>query len=267
MRVWTRAVFDIETMQLLEADCCEYQGPVAQCKGAGTADAQRQQELGMQQQAFNSQMAQLSQLQSYMAPYMTAQGQGYTPQQYAAMQSQFLNQNAQQFQNAGEAVRAALLARGGGTGTAPISGDYTRGISSLMGAAAASQAQGLLGLQQQNAMQALQNKFNAASLLTNQAQIYSAPQSVAGSGASSALQSYIQAKNSGLMQQFMSGLGQGLGGGLSTGLTGGLGTALSGLGGISKGLGSISEYGSPSSGMGTGFMGSLASTPAVGGYG
>jgi hypothetical protein len=116
-----------------------------------------------------------------------------------------------------------------------------------MGAAAASQAQGLLGLQQQNAMQALQNKFNAASLLTNQAQIYSAPQSVAGSGASNALNAYVQAANSGLMQSFMSGLGKGLGGTGSMLATGGIGGLLSGEGfqsGIQGVLGNIGKTGS-----------------------
>jgi hypothetical protein len=139
-----------------------------------------------------------------------------------------------------------------------------------MGAAAASQAQGLLGLQQQNAMQALQNKFNAAGLLTNQAQIYSAPQSVAGSGATSALQSYINARNTGIMQTLAGGFAQGLGSGLATGVTGGLGNLMSNIGrgtNIAQGLGDVSSYGTAASGMGTGFMGSLASTPAVGGYG
>jgi hypothetical protein len=230
MRVWTRAEFDIESMQLVGGDCYQYAGPVAECKGASQADTQRQQELGMQQKAFDAQMAQIQQLQSQMAPYLSAQGQGYTPEQNASMQSQFLNTNAQQFQNAGQAVRAALLARGGGTGTAPVSGDYTRGISSLMGAAASSQAQGLLGLQQQNAMQALQNKFAAAGLMSGNAQTLTGTQGVAGSGASSALQSYINARNTGLMQSLASGFGQGLGGGLGAMTTGGLGSLMSNIG-------------------------------------
>ena len=225
MRIWTRSEFDIETGVLLDGEWDEYTGAVAECKGASQADAQRQQELQMQTQAFNTQMQQLQQLQTQMAPYLTAQGQGYTPEQYSSMQSQFLNQNAQQYQNAGQAVRQALLARGGGAGDMPVSGDYTRGISSLMGAAASSQAQGLLGLQQQNAAQALQNKFNAAGLMSGNAQILGQTQGVAGSGASSALQSYVQAANQGLMQQFMSGLGSGLG----AGVTGAIGQAASGL--------------------------------------
>src|SRR5215469_7118870 len=162
MRVWTKIVFDIESGSFVEGDWHKYTGPMAECKGAPQADAQRQQELQMQQQSFNQQMQMLNDLKSKLSAYMSTEGQGYTPEQMSTMQSQFLNQNAQQFQNAGQAVRAALLARGEGTGAQPVGGDYTRGISGLMGAAASSQAQGLLGLQQQNALQALQNKFNAA---------------------------------------------------------------------------------------------------------
>jgi hypothetical protein len=243
MRVWTRAVFDMETLQLVAGDWEEYDGPVAECKGANVAQQQQQQELAMQQKAYDTQAAQLQQLQTQLTPYLQGAGQGYDPQQMAGMQSQFLNQNAQQFQNAGQAVRAALLARGEGSGTAPVGGDYTRGISSLMGAAGASQAQGLLGLQQQSALQALQNKFNAAGVLSGNAQTLTGTQGVAGSGASSALNSYIQAKNSGLMQNLMSGLGSGLGQGLGAMATGGLSTMLSGLG---KGGGSAMNLGTPS---------------------
>lgn len=229
MRIWTRTVFNIETGELLGGDCYEYSGPVAECKGAGTADAQRQQELQMQQQAFDKQMAQLNQINQAMSPYLSGQI-GYSPQLYGAMQSQFLNQNAAQFQNAGQAVRQALMARGGGQGNQPISGDYTRGISSLMGAAASSQAQGILGLNQANAQQALQNQFNAGQLMMGGAGVLGQTQGVAGSGASSALQSYVQAKNQGLMQQFMSGLGSGLGAGLGAGFGTGIGNVLSGIG-------------------------------------
>lgn len=245
MRIWIRAVFDGESWT---GEFYEYDGPVAECKGASTADAQRQQELGMQQQAFNAQMAQLNTLNQAMSPYLSGT-QGYSPQLYGAMQSQFLNQNAGQFQNAGQAVRQALLARGGGLGNAPVSGDYTRGISSLMGAAASSQAQGILGLNQANAQQALQNQFNAGQLMMGGAGILGQTQGVAGSGASSALQSYIQAKNQGLMQQFMGGLGSGLGGGLGAMATGGLSGISSGIAGILGGGG----QGAVNSAIGSGF--------------
>lgn len=268
MKVWTCAVFDIESSRFLAGECYEYDGPVAELKGAGTADSQRQAELGMQQKAFNAQMTQLNQLQTAMTPYLSGQI-GYSPQQYASMQSQFLNQNAAQFQNAGQAVRQALLARGGGLGDMPVSGDYTRGISSLMGAAASSQAQGILGLQQANAQQALQNQLNAAGILSGGAQILGQTQGVAGSGASSALSSYIQAKNQGLMQQFMSGLGGGLGslatGGLS-GIAGGITSALGG-GGFGGGFYSGSGWGpigGGSTGGGFSGLGTMISGPNYG---
>lgn len=243
MRIWTKAAFDGEAWT---GEFYEYDGPVAECKGAGVAQAQQQQELGMQQEAFQKQIMQLQSLQSSLSPYLTGQ-LGYSPQLYGAMQSQFLGNNAQQFQNAGQAVRQALLARGSGLGDMPTGGDYTRGISSLMGAAAQSQAQGILGLQQANAQQALQNQFNAAGLLTNQAQVLGQTQGVAGSGASSALNAYIQAKNTGLMQSFASGLGSGLG----AIATGGVGQISQGIAGILGGAGS-----------GQGLMGAITGTPA-----
>jgi hypothetical protein len=230
MRIWTKAIFDIETGAFVEGEWDVYTGQVAACKGANVAQQQQQQELNMQTQAYQQQAAQLQALQTQLSPYL-AGTTGYSPQQYAAMQSQFLNNNAAQFQNAGQAVRQALLARGGGAGDMPISGDYTRGISGLMGAAASSQAQGLLGLQQQNAQQALQNQFNAAAVLSGNAQTLTGTQGVAGQGASSALQSYINAKNSGLLQNLASGFGAGLGSGLGAIATGGMGSLMSTVGG------------------------------------
>ena len=129
-------------------------------KGSGTADSQRQSELKMQQQAFNTQQTQLAALTKAFSPYLSGQ-QGFNPQMMASMRSQFLNQNTGAFNQAGNQVRAALGARGEGTGSAPVGGTYGSGIASLMGAQAGSQAQGLLGLNVQNSQQALQNQFNA----------------------------------------------------------------------------------------------------------
>jgi len=237
-KIYTKVMIDIATSVVLEESHFDYDGDLALCKGADVAQQQRTQELQMQTDAFNRQMTQLSQLQSQLSPYLSAQGQGYTPEQMATMRSQFLNTNAQQFQNAGQSVREALMARGGGMGDMPISGDYTRGIASLMGAAASSQAQGLLGLQQQNAMQALQNKMAAAGILSGNAQTLTGTQGVGEQGASSALQSYITARNSGLMQQFMGGLGAGLGAAATGGISAGLSQAGKSLfGGGSSGAG------------------------------
>ncbi len=204
--------------------------PVSGGKGAGKADAQRQQELAMQQKAFDAQQARLTQLQNAFQPYTQGAGQGFAPDQLAAMQSQILNQNSSQFNSAGAGVRSALLARGGSGGNQPVGGDYTRGIAGLMGAQAQDRSQNLNSLRIANAQQALANRFNAGNLLSGNAATLTGTQGVAGAGASSALSDYIKAKNSGFMQSFASGLGSGLGGGLGNGISGGIGTAASKVG-------------------------------------
>lgn len=212
-------------------------------KGAGTANSQRQQELNMQTQAFNQQQQQLQMLNKAFSSYLSG-NQGFNPQALAAMRSQFLNNNSQTFNNAGQQVRQALAARGEGTGQNPVGGVYANNLGNLMAAQAASQSQGLLGLNVQNQQQALNNMFNAGSLLSGNAATLTGTQGVAGAGASSALGSYIQGKNSGFLQSFASGLGSGLGGGLSSGLTGGIGKAFNGIGGLfgGGGTGNIGDY-------------------------
>src|SRR5207253_2352734 len=116
----------------------------------------------------------------------------------------------------------------------PTGGNYANGIASLLGAKAGSQSQGLLGIDVSNAQQALQNKFNAGNLLSGNAAILTGTQGVAGSGASSALNSYVTASANSFGGSFMKSLGgslgSGLGSGVSAGLTGGLGTAMSKVG-------------------------------------
>lgn len=197
-------------------------------KGAQKADDQRKQELDMQQKAFDMQKKQLDDLKSAFSKY-TTQNIGFDPAQYAAMQTQAMNQNTSTFGSAGNQVRSALLARGSGGGNLPVGGDYVRGISGLMGAQASDLSGNLNSLRIQNAQQALTNRFNAGSLLSGNAATLTGTQGVAGAGASSALGDYIKAKNSGFLQSFASGLGSGLSGGLSAGLTGGIGTAFKGL--------------------------------------
>jgi hypothetical protein len=205
--------------------------PVSGGKGQDVAQQQQQAELAMQQQAFQTQQSQLAALNKAFSQYTTGAGQGFTPQQMSSMTSQFLNNNNSTFNQAGQQVRAALGARGSGTGQQPVGGDYTRGISSLIGAKAGSQSQGLLGLNVTNAQQALQNKFNAGSLLSGNAATLTGTQGVAGAGASSALNSYIQGINApGFLQSLGTSLASGIGSGIGAGVTGGLGTVASSVG-------------------------------------
>lgn len=195
-------------------------------KGGDVANSQRQQELQMQQQAFQQQMQQLSMLNGAFSKYLSG-NVGFSPQALAGMQSQFLNSNSSTFNQAGQQVREALAARGSGTGQLPTGGDYTRGIAGLMGAKAQSQSQGLLGLQVQNQQQALQNMFNAGNILSGNAATLTGTQGVAGNAASSALNSYINAVNA---PGFGTAFAGALGSGLAAGATGGIGTLASHVG-------------------------------------
>ena len=76
-------------------------------KGADTANAQREQELAMQTQAFQQQMSMLNNLQSAFSKYMTG-NIGFDPGTLAQMKTQFLNSNANTFNQAGQQVREAL---------------------------------------------------------------------------------------------------------------------------------------------------------------
>lgn len=200
-------------------------------KATDTADQQRQQELNMQTQAFNTQQQQLALLNKSFSSYLSG-NQGFNPQMLASMRSQFLNSNNSTFNQAGQQVREALGARGEGTGGQPVGGNYAQGIANLLGAKAGSQSQGLLGIDVQNAQQALTNQFNAGNILSGNAATLTGTQGVAGSAASSALNSYITASansfGGSLAKSLGSSLGQSLG---SFGGTTGAGGTSFGFGG------------------------------------
>lgn len=196
-------------------------------KGATTAaDNQRKQELDMQTQAFQTQMSQIADLKKAFSSYTQGGGQGFDPATLAAMKAQFLNSNNNTFNQAGQQVREALGARGEGTGQNPVGGNYAQGLANLLGAKAGSQSQGLLGVDVTNAQQALTNKFNAGNLLSGNAATLTGTQGVSGSGASSALNSYITASNTGFLGSFQNALGSSLGKSLGQGASAGLGQAL-----------------------------------------
>lgn len=232
-RVWTEIVLSMATGEVLRESFFEYSGPVALCKdhGQDVANQQRQQELNMQTQAFNKQMAQLDKLNSDFGKYTQGAGQGYDPAQLAAMRSQALDQNALAYNGAGAGVRSALAARGSAGGDAPVGGDYTRGIASLEGAAASDRASTLTNIDLSNLQQALTNKFNAGSILSGNAATLNGTQGVAGQGASSALGQYVAAKSiPGFGEQFSGALAKGLGSGVASFATGGFGSLGSQLG-------------------------------------
>jgi hypothetical protein len=228
MRITTRITLDIVSGAILELEQEDYSGPIAYCKGADTANSQRQDELNMQKSAFDTQQKQLDMLNKSFSGYLGGKT-GFDPKMLAAMRSQFLNSNNSTFNQAGQQVREALGARGSGTGANPVGGDYTRGIANLLGAKAGSQSQGLLGIDVNNAQQALTNQFNAGNILSGNAATLTGTQGVAGAGASSALNSYITAQGQSFGGQFLSGLGGTLGKAVGQGVSAGAGAGLFGV--------------------------------------
>jgi hypothetical protein len=208
--------------------------------GADSGVAQRQQkaELQMQKQSFDMLQQRQNQVGGAVGKYLSG-NVGFDPQQLALMKSQFLNQNAAQYNQAGRATRTALLRSGSADSMTPAGGDYVRGISGLEGGMANNASSGIANINLQNLQQALNNKFNAASLINGQAAQLTSPISSFGQDASSALNSYITAANSGfgatLGRGFANGLGSAVGSGIGAFATGGFGSLGSMLGGGGKG--------------------------------
>lgn len=226
MRVTTSITWDMNTGAVLNHEWHDYSGTVALCKGDGVAQDQLKLQNSLVQQQLTQQKAIQDQMQNTFGKYLSGDI-GFSPEQMSVLQSQFMNQNTGAFNSAGANVRSALSARGSGNGDLPVGGDYTRGIAELEGAKASSQSQGLLGLQAQSLAQALQNKFNAGSIINGQSAQLGQNVGTFNSGANNALNTYVQAANTGFGNAFTTAfggsLGKGLGSGLSAGITGGIG--------------------------------------------
>lgn len=239
MRVTMRAVFDMESMALIEWQGYEYSGPVEYMKHStekAKADAAQARNDAMQQKAFDSQQKTLADIKSSFGKYLDGK-QGFDPAQLAALKTQFLAGNAKQFNSARSGVMSALASRGG-VGQ-PAGGDVVRGLSGLYGSEASNLSSGLTGIKLQDLSQALTNQFNTGSLLSGNAATLNSPISTFGSGASNALNQRIQVgMQPGFFSQLGTSLAGGLGAGLGAGLTGGLGGVLGGLGKAGAGFAS-----------------------------
>lgn len=185
----------------------EYAGEL---KATGTSQDVLKQQEALQQQAFDMMKASQQQVSGAVGKYLSG-NVGFDPTQLALLKSQFLNQNAQAYNTAGRNVRTALLRTGSDSSTAPVGGDYVRGISGLEGAQANNVSQGMTGIDLTNLQQMLTNQFNAASLINGQAAQMASPISSFTSGIGNALSNYVQASNSGFGNAFSSGFGSALG--------------------------------------------------------
>lgn len=231
MRVITKAIMDIETLAWEHVESYEYSGEVELFKGDGTAQDQLNRNNKIEDDAIARQQGFQNQAVNAVQGDLSGTN-GFSPQLMALLQSQFQNQNTGAFQSAGSNVRSALASQGAGLGDLPVGGDYTRGISELEGAKASSQSQGLLGLGIQNLQQALNNKYNAANVLTgNAAQVGSTAGMASGAG-SNALNTYVQAANTGFSNAFTSAFGGALGKGLGSFASGAVGLGATRIPGV-----------------------------------
>lgn len=186
----------------------------------------------LQSQAQTSQNQLLQQNNTALSPYLTG-NQGFTPQQMAALNSQALDQNALQFNGATQQANAQLAARGEGLGNTPGSGVQATGYGNLQAAKAGDLADSLRTVTLNNAQQGLANQFNAASVLSGNAQTYAGNVGTYGSGANNSLNALTQAQSQSFGNTFAKGLGGALGG-AAAGFAGGFGN--SAVGSLGKAL-------------------------------
>jgi hypothetical protein len=179
-----------------------------------------QNQLQAQQQAAQNQL--LQQNNTALSPYLTG-NQGFTPEQMAALNSQALDQNALRYNQGTQQANAQLAARGEGLGNTPGSGVAATGYGNLQAAKAGDLADALRTVTLNNAQQGLANKFNAASVLSGNAQTYAGNVGTYGSGASNALSNLTQAQGNSFSSKFGQGLGSGLGSAVSKGIAGTVG--------------------------------------------
>ena len=205
--------------------------------GSGTSKDQLKQQNALQQQAFDMMKQAQGKVSGAVGQYLSG-NVGFDPQQLALLKSQFLNSTAKNYQTAGANVRSALLRSGSMGSSTPMGGDAVRGIAGLEGGLADTSSSGLANIDLQNLAQALNNKFNAASLINGQAAQLASPIATFGSGANNALDQYVQAQKSTFGNQLFSGFGASLGQGLGAFATGGLGKLLSGFGSKAGSVGS-----------------------------
>ena len=190
----------------------------------------------LQKQQQDAQNKLLQQNNTALSPYLTG-NQGFTPEQQAALNSQALDQNALRFNQGTQQANAMLNARGEGLGNTPGSGVAATGYGNLQAAKSGDLADALRTVTLNNAQQGLANKFNAASVLSGNAQTYAGNVGTYGSGANSALGALTQAQGNSFGTQFGKALGSGLGGAAASGISnaastgwGNLGTAVSKVG-------------------------------------
>lgn len=195
----------------------------------GQLDTQNQ----LQQKQLASQNALLNQNKAALSPLLDG-NHGFTPQQMAALNSQALDQNALRFNQATQGANAQLAARGEGLGNTPGSGVAATGYGNLQAARAGDLADSLRTVTLNNAQQGNANMFNAASVLSGNAQTLGQNVGTFGNGANSALGDLTTAQANTWQSQLGKAAGQAAGGAVGA-FTGGFGASAAGQ--LGKSLG------------------------------
>jgi hypothetical protein len=171
MRVITKAVYDIETLELIHSEGYEYSGPVELCKGDSTAKAAEAQQAAFNKQLmtiFSQQFGQQSKIFDYLKGKlqpMIDNPTGLSPEGLAAARTSSTDQLSAAYQNAQRALNAKMVTSGESTLPSGVGGQLNE---ALLNAEAADKATAQTQITMQNEQLKQQNYWNAVNGLTGQ---------------------------------------------------------------------------------------------------
>ena len=229
---------------LLRRKSINWTKSVGLCKGASSAQSnlanQQSQFYSTLQQDYGTQFANqsniLGSLQKSLSPILAGGPNqfGYSTAQTNNLNSSAIQNTAQGYANASQALKQNQAAAGGGNTLLP-NGAQSAQQGALASAAANNQSNQLLGIQQQGYAQGNTNFNNAVGQLGGVAAQYNptgfaGSANSAGSAASTSQNQVTQLNNAASPWNLVGGILGGVAGGASSGLIGGLGTAVSKIG-------------------------------------
>lgn len=243
MRIYTLVEWDLESGKRTRAEWFDYNGPIAEAKGATT----QQKDLLAQQQEFYSslrkdygtrfkdQTAILKTLNDGMSSIFSAGvGQkGFSPEEERAMRTQVTEGTAGTYAKAAKAVNAGLATRGGGQMVLGAGAEeQLRG--EMATAAAGEESRQQLGITQANYATGRENFWKAGSVLGGVAQMENpegfAGQATGAGAAAGKTASEIQQADAAASPW---GIVGGILGGAASAFAGGFGSGLGGAAGKS----------------------------------
>jgi hypothetical protein len=224
MRVTTKLTIDMTTGATLEHEWYDYVGAIALCKGDKTIQGTEQSQANFSntlQKAFAAQYANQKQVLDFLQGTLKPQIEnptGLDPATKAALNSQVINQSAEDFQNSLKGANAITAGRGGAT--ALPSGVEAQITGQLAGQQASAESSGLTSVQEEDQQLKQQNYWNAVNGLNGvAAQVNPLGYAGQASGAAGEVAGLGQAYKTSQQSQLLGALG---------GLAGGAGTALGG---------------------------------------